>query len=215
MSTNTEFRWLQGILSVSLVVASIIGLALASALRAEPTGASRAAFNQDGELIRPQGYREWIYVGAPVTPNDLNNGAAAFPEFHNVYIDPDSWAHYKKTGEFRDGTLIVKELISVGSKAAASGNGYFMGEYLGLEATIKDSGRFPDEPGNWAYFSFSTAEHKKLTETAAAFPTASCAACHQASAAQDMVFTQYYPILRAVREAGEAGTGGRQSTLSN
>jgi len=44
----------------------------------------------DGELERPTGFREWIYVGTPVTPNDLNDGAAAFPEFHNVYIDPES-----------------------------------------------------------------------------------------------------------------------------
>ncbi len=27
----------------------------------------------------------------------------ADPEFHAVYIDPASWAHYKKKGEFRDG----------------------------------------------------------------------------------------------------------------
>ncbi len=44
----------------------------------------------DGELQRPTGYREWIYVGTPVTPNEMNNGKAAFPEHHNVYIDPKS-----------------------------------------------------------------------------------------------------------------------------
>ena len=71
---------------------------------------------KDGQLERPTGFREWIYVGTPVTPNELNDGKAAFPEHHNVYIDPDSWAHYKRTGEFRDGTVLIKELISVGSK---------------------------------------------------------------------------------------------------
>ena len=55
---------------------------------------------KDGQLERPTGYREWIYVGTPVTPNELNNGKAAFPEHHNVYIDPDSWAHWKNTGQF-------------------------------------------------------------------------------------------------------------------
>ena len=44
----------------------------------------------DGELERPSGYREWVYVGTPVTPNDMNNGKAAFPEHHDVYIDPKS-----------------------------------------------------------------------------------------------------------------------------
>jgi len=49
---------------------------------------------EDGELQRPTGFREWVYIGTPVTPNDMNDGKAAFPEFHNVYIDPDSWAHW-------------------------------------------------------------------------------------------------------------------------
>jgi hypothetical protein len=41
----------------------------------------------------------------------MNNGKAPFPAFHNVYIDPDSFSHYKKTGGFRDGALNKKEKI--------------------------------------------------------------------------------------------------------
>ena len=74
------------------------------------------AFTKENVLLTPKDYREWIFVGAPVTPKDMNDGKPAFPEFHNVYIDPTSWNHWKKTGEFRDGTVIVKELVSVGSK---------------------------------------------------------------------------------------------------
>ena len=122
----------------------------------------------DGELQRPTGYREWVYVGTPVTPNDMNNGKAAFPEMHNVYIDPKSWKHWKDTGKFRDGTILIKELVSVGSKSAVSGNGYFMGDFIGLEATIKSKKHFKDEPGNWAYFSFSSKDHKTLSKTAKA-----------------------------------------------
>ncbi len=163
-----------------------------------PASKSMAKFNSKGELKRPVDYREWVYVGTPITPNELNNGKAAFPEFHNVYIDPNSWASYKKTGEFPDGTIIVKELVSVGSKAAVSGNGYFMGDFLGLEATVKSKARFPGEPNNWAYFTFG--KQPKLNATAKAFATDKCAACHQASAAQDMVFTQYYPVLRDAKK---------------
>ncbi|PTL88797.1 cytochrome P460 [Halomonas litopenaei] len=169
----------------------------------------------DGELTRPTGFREWVFVGTPLTPNDMNNGKAPFPEFHAVYIDPESWDHWKETGEFRDGAIMIKELISVGSKQAASGNGYFMGEYIGLEATIKSSEHFPDEPGNWAYYSFSTPDHSSLKETAAAFPTAACNACHAAAAADDFVFTQYYPVLTAGKGAGDDAGGGTQSQLGN
>ena len=103
---------------------------------AEHHEGSAANFDSDGNLLRPMGYREWVFVGTPLTPNELNGGMAPFPEFHAVYIDPGSWAHYKKAGEFREGTILVKELISVGSKQATSGVGYFMGEYLGLEAAV-------------------------------------------------------------------------------
>jgi hypothetical protein len=157
----------------------------------------KPTFNEKGHLNRPEGYREWVYVGTPLTPNDLNPPEAPFPEFHNVYIHPADFTQWKTTGTFPDGAVVVKELVTVGSKQAVSGNGYFMGEFTGLETAIKDSKRFAREPGNWAYFSFG--HSLPLADTAAAFPTAACNACHEASAAEDFVFTQYYPVLRAAR----------------
>lgn len=168
---------------------------------------------KNGELERPTGYREWVYVGTPLTPNDMNDGKAAFPEFHSVYIDPRSWDHWKKTGTFPEGTIMIKEMASVGSKSATSGNGYFMGEFAGLEASIKSKKLFPKEPGNWAYFSFSTANHRTLKKSEKPEATASCAACHTASAADDMVFTQYYPALRFAKGKGKEATGGYNDVL--
>ena len=195
--------------------AAVLLAGLAPLLLDSPAVAEEFFTIENGELQRPTGFREWIYVGTPVTPNDMNDGKAAFPEHHNVYIDPQSWSHWKNTGKFRDGTILIKELVSVGSKVAVSGNGYFQGEFIGLEATIKSQKHFAAEPGNWAYFSFSTPDHKTLTGTAKAFPAASCNACHAGAAADDFVFTQYYPVLRAAKASGEMGTGGKRSTLSN
>ena len=156
-------------------------------------------FTRDGELLRESlgDYRRWVYVGTPLTPNELNPPEAAFPEFHNVYIHPEDYDHWEAKGSWRDGTILVKELVSVGKKQEVSGNGYFMGDFLGLEVTIKDADRFADEPGNWAYFSFG--HSYPLADKAKAFPTASCNACHAASAADDFVFTQDYPVLRAAK----------------
>ncbi len=159
--------------------------------------------NAKHDLIRPTNYRTWVYVGTPVTPNELNNGKAAFPEMHNVYIDPDSYKVYKETGIFREGTVIVKELVSVGATAAVSGKGYFEGDFLGLEASIKSKKDFPNEPGNWAIFSFSDMKTGILKETAPVLPAAMCVACHQANADDDYVFTQYYPILSAAKAFGK------------
>lgn len=171
----------------------------ASAAPVQATEASPAQFDVSGELVRPTGYRKWTYVGTPLTPNEMNGGKAPFPEFHSVYINPAAYDHYEKTGEFPNGTVLVKELISVGDKEATSGNGYFMGEFVGLEVAIKEAKRFKDEPGNWAYFSFG---HKyPLKAKAKVQPAASCNDCHNGSADDDFVFTQYYPVLRAAKDS--------------
>ena len=78
-------------------------------------------------------------------------------------------------------------------------NVYVSGEDIrfqqGLETSIKDSNRFKDEPGNWAYFSFG---HKlPLKKEVAKNATVSCNKCHQDNAKTDFVFSQYYPVLRA------------------
>ena len=163
---------------------------------AQMASEAAAHWNDKGELLQPVNYREWIFVGTPLTPNDMNDGKAAFPEFHNVYIDPKSWAAYKKTGEFPDGTVVVKELVSVGTKAASSGKGYFQGEFLGLEASVKSADKHAKEPGHWGYYSF-TQEGKEPKSTASVMATQSCNTCHQTTAKQDYVFTQFYPVLRA------------------
>ena len=99
--------------ALSLAIVLTLGAAVVLFLASPKVGTAEkswAKFDRQGNLLRPEGYREWIYVGTPLTPNELNPPAAAFPEFHNVYIDPDSYAHYKKTGKFRQGTILVKEL---------------------------------------------------------------------------------------------------------
>ena len=197
-------RWTRtvGITTVVVLVA-IVGLYFALAKAAAPAADQAfqaegrlVEFTPDGKLKQPVGYREWVFIGTPLTPNELNDGHAAFPEFHNVYIDPESFAYWRKTGKFRDGTVIIKDLVAVGSKKAPSGNGYFQGDYTGIEAEIKDSKRFKDEPGNWAYFDFG--RNQSLTAEVAKKPTNQCNACHQKHAeATDWVFTRYYPVLRA------------------
>jgi hypothetical protein len=149
---NLRVRNHQPALFVALV-ATAIALLMDVAV-AEDSKKYEATYTADGELIRPSGWREWVFVGSPLTPNSLNGGEAAFPEFHSVYIDPDSWAHWKETGEFREGTMLAKELTLVGATAATSGIGFFNGDLQGFEIAHKDSTRYPESTGGWAYYSF-------------------------------------------------------------
>ncbi len=158
-------------------------------------------FNAEGELIRPENYYEWIFVGSPLTPNGLNGGEAGFPEFHNVYIQPSAYRIYKKTGVFPEGTILYKELQLVlrsdyedGSADEASGRGYFPGAFNGADVAVKDSARFAETNG-WGYFNFGH-HAPPLAKTAAALPAEACAACHIANATKDMVFTKFYTRLQ-------------------
>ena len=170
---------------------------------AAQTQQSAPVFNPDGTLQLPTGFRKWVLVGAPLTPNALNNGKANFPEYHLVYIEQKNVDAYLKTGSFPEGTLIVKELTRVlgpaefpdGSRKEPSGRGYFNGEYNGIDATVKDSKRFA-ETNNWGFFTFG---HHPLpyADKAAESSAAQCAGCHQTYVAQtDMTWIQFYPLLR-------------------
>ena len=143
---------------------------LAGAAMGDNSGSYEATFTANGDLIRPAGWREWIFIGSPLTPNNLNGGEAGFPEFHSVYIDPESWSLWKETGEFRDGTMIAKELTLVGATAATSGIGFFNGDLQGFEIAHKDSARYPQSTGGWAYYTFGHKPEPYADSTAAQAP---------------------------------------------
>jgi Cytochrome P460 len=155
-----------------------------------------------GELILPKNsiWREWVFVGSPLTPNALNDGHASFPEYHNVYIEPGSYAIYEKTHVFPEGTVMFKELQltvkpeenSDGSRTEASGRGYFPGAYNGADVTVKDTKRFAAS-GGWGFFDFNHFEPKAPTAKVRA--KSECAFCHIAGAKKDQVWTQFYSVL--------------------
>ena len=198
------------LLTGCLLAAAVVGSQWQPATAQSNGEVAKASFTDDGQVMRPENWRSWVFVGAPLTPNALNGGEAAFPEYHNVYIEPSAFAHWQRTGEWADGTQLAKELTlllqdetceadpDTGSCFQTSGQGFFQGEFSGLELKVKDTVRYADEPGNWAYFSFGH-HAPPYAETAAAFPTDSCNSCHEGNAADDFVFTQYYPVLRAAK----------------
>ncbi len=191
-----------------LAIVGAVGLVVASVflLNTRPVAAqtqrSTAVFDSKGNMELPTGFRKWVFVGAPLTPDGLNNGKAGFPEYHNVYVEAKNVDVYLKTGSFPEGTVIIKELTRVlsptfpdGSRTEPSGRGFFNGAYNGIDATVKDSKRFPNTNG-WGFFTFG---HHPLpyAKTAAESSVAECAGCHIANVAKtDMTWVQFYPLLR-------------------
>jgi len=147
-------------------------------------------YEADGALRRPEGYQEWTFVGASLGLSYAEGARVDGPgEFHNVYLRPESYAAFRRTGRFPEGTVLVLELHEAAQKVAPSRHGLFEGRRVAVEAAVKDSARFPE---GWAYYSFGDGSKASAT----AFARAACFECHRQHAARDNVFVQFYPVLR-------------------
>jgi hypothetical protein len=166
-------------------------------LQAFPAGdlTGEPRFTAKDELVRPEGYREWVFVGASLGMGYNEAGSSHEQRFHNLYLLPSAYQQYKKTGQFPEKTIIAMEVVSAGSAASINKQGHFEDRFTGLEASVKDSSRFPN---GWAYFNF-TAPNETLAATAKAFPKEACWDCHNQHGATDNVFTQFYPMLRRAK----------------
>lgn len=182
-------------------------------LAADPTpaGMVNPTYNAQGDLVRPDNFRNWIFVGASLGLSYDDGATQEGPGlFHHVYMQPEAYAHYKETGAFAEKTMLVMENYSAGQKVDPNLHGHFEDARVGVEVALKDKEKFPD---GWAYFNFST--RAGLKETAKAFPKAMCYDCHNQHGADDNVFVQFYPVLKDImkeqgrwKDIGEAKVAG-------
>lgn len=182
---------------VFLFIAMLAGSVASSAELLPPV-----RFQGKDTLLRPERYREWIFVGSSLGlsyQQDPGGGGTTQGEtglglYQNVYIQPSSYKAFASSGRFPEGTVLVLELVTADVKKDPRLRGSYQNEFVALEAAVKDSKRFPE---GWAYFSFEGPDGKPVNE-ARPFPKKRCWSCHAQKAATDNVFTQFYPILRAV-----------------
>jgi hypothetical protein len=164
------------------------------------TGSGRPEDNKDKDfLILPKDYREWIFVGSSLglrydQKDDKEKDEEL--EYKNIYINPSAYREYRKSGKFPQGTTLVLEIAKAEAKKEPGLRGSYQKEFVGLLAAVKDPDRFGDE---WAYFRF-TDKDGKLVDKARPFPKASCFDCHRHKAADDNVFSQFYPVLKAAKK---------------
>ncbi len=179
-------------------------LVWAGALAPE-TQRAQPRFARGNELVRPEGYREWIFVGSSLGMSYDEGPPGYAPNFSNVYIQPEAYRQFATTGRFPDQTLLVMEIVSAGSKASINKRGQFEDRFVGIEAAVNDEKRFPEK---WAYFSFIGPDGKALGQ-ASPFPKQACWKCHNEHGAVDNVFVQFYPVLRGARNSSNESPASR------
>jgi hypothetical protein len=162
--------------------------------------AEEPRYTPDGKLLRPEGYREWIYlssgVGMSYGPGAAQPGSA-HPPFDNVFVSPTAYRHFLATGSWPDRTIFVLEVRSSITQGSINRGGHYQDELVNLEAAVKDERRPSGE--RWAYYGFSEGPGRPAA-SAAPRPKDACWKCHTEHGAVDNTFVQFYPTLLPIAE---------------
>jgi Cytochrome P460 len=178
---------------------------------AQPAPASSANVPKysDKNLLFPDGFRSWMFVGSNVGllyKGDAHPGPITF---HNIYINPEAFAHFRDTGQFPDPTMLVMDIYDSKDREDVNNiitRGSFNGPWDGNFVAVKDSKRPPGPNGEtsiWAYYIFSPdkTDSTKPQASAAAEPDKFCYGCHKEHGMIDNVWVQLYPMLRSLVKA--------------
>jgi hypothetical protein len=178
---------------VSLALIAALALSAAALILSTEIGAlpnpDAPKYDASGRMLPPAAYRDWVFLtsGVDMSYSEDHTMADAHT-FDNVFAPPAAYAAFKRSGVWPDQTVLVLENRAAKSKGSINKQGLFQtGEIVGVEAHVKDAARFK---GGWAFFAFQgDAPAKQIPYTA------ECYSCHQAHAAADTTFVQFYPTL--------------------
>lgn len=173
---------------------------------------NRPQYNAQGELKRPEGFDSWVFVGANLGLEYRDAGAPASDKqeepaekanFHNVYINPEAYEHYARTGKFPEGTVLVLDIYQAdaGEPKSIVSHGRFPGKQVSVAVAVKDSARPDGSKTDWAYYEFPLGN--PADASAKAFPNKACYDCHLQHADDDNVWVQFYPTLRKLHPKRE------------
>lgn len=144
-------------------VAAFAWIALAPPVHSQGPSGTAPQYTPAGELLTPSGFETWVFVGSnlgldykhdlPVT-TALENAHAEQQVFHNIYINPEAYAHFVATREFPEPTVLVMEIFRAADKEPKGvlSAGVYNGERIGLQVAVKNSQRPGPHIKPWAYY---------------------------------------------------------------
>jgi hypothetical protein len=207
MIRNRGRNWFRAAAFTGL--AAFAGIALAPSVRSQGQSSTVPQYTANGDLQTPSGYETWVFVGSNLglaykhdlaVTNAQEIAHADQQVFHNIYINPEAYAHFVATHEFPEPTILVMDIFTATDKEPKDvlTAGVFNGDRIGLQVAVKNSQRPGPHIKPWAYYiPLDLNDPKHILHTSSpAFPDEKCESCHQAHASLDNVWVQFYPTLR-------------------
>jgi hypothetical protein len=152
--------------------------------------ASNPQYNDKGQLIRPADYREWIFLSAGYGMN-YSPAPGSHEMFTNVFVQRWAYKEFANSGKWPEQSMFVIDERDAASRSSINQKGHYQTDLMGLAVEVKDSARNPEK---WAYYFFNADG-----QTSEAMPKGNpCWSCHDAHAAVEHTFVQFYPTLKVV-----------------
>ena len=127
-----------------------------------------------------------------------------FSDFQNIYIDPESFNFWKNNGYYREGTILVKEIIAAAEQTDLPiGKTYLQGKVLRLSAMVKDTIKFPDVPGGWEDFSYTNEDGTFKKYSNPIGEAKGCIECHKLTKEGSGPFSEHHIVLRDAKNFGK------------
>src|SRR5882762_3177100 len=131
---RTKLLALLGLLAIgaSMTILAIAGLG-------EPSPQGKAPrFLDNNEIALPENYREWIFVssGLGMSYGPLEQAHSDNPRFDNVFVKPEAYRSFLKTGKWPNGTMFVMEVRRAKTNESINNAGNFQADLLGIEAEV-------------------------------------------------------------------------------
>lgn len=131
----------------------------------------------------PENYRSWTHVKSEVVLPG-HRLAAGILGIHHIYANDEALKGYK-TGEWRDGAVIVFDLLSYDEIDSA----LVEGARKQVDVMVRSADRF-SETGSWGYeeFVYEDGGRRRAGDMAA-----QCHGCHALAEGDDFVFSALRP----------------------
>jgi hypothetical protein len=174
-----------------IVAGAVILAAVFTLLAAAPEDKSpKPQYDEKGRLLRPSDYRDWEFLSAGYGMN-YSPAPGGHELFTNVFVQRWAYQEFVSSGKWPEQSTFVIDERDAASRSSINQKGHYQTDLMGLAVEVKDSARFPDK---WAYFVYG-----ETNQAAEAMPKENpCWSCHDAHAAVEHTFVQFYPTLKPV-----------------
>ena len=157
--------------------------------------AAASVTDAKGNMHIPSGYRTtYEFLGSWSVAGDDGKGAK---QLHVVYTSPGTIEAFRKTGQFPEGAVIVKEVYDAATKEMTTGTVSHEDKLEGWFLMVRDTKN--DYAGNklwgegWGWSWFDAGNPNTTTSTDY---KSDCQSCHIPARSTDWIYTNGYPPLK-------------------